>query len=169
MKIDNIFFFCTNYVNINKLLLINKTLNTETIISIVGGTNMKKVLLIALVCIVLITGCGESKSKDIIYTITKDKDITEELSKSEIDAICDENEVNYNENYLNKAVSFTGTVSKVDQYNNDVHIEFENGYLGVARRDYKKKTSDLKVGDELHCTATLGNCAFHWMVNLYCE
>ena len=130
---------------------------------------MKKKFILLFICFFVFTGC-EKKNSDVIYTITLDDGTIEKLSYSELKEKVNSNEVNWENNYMNRDVSFTGIVKGIEAYNGDANIEFENGLTAQVDKysPYYKETSNISIGDTLTCTGTLPSSALFWMLNIKC-
>ena len=131
---------------------------------------MKKKFILIFIFIFVFSGC-EKKNSEIVYTITLDDGTIEKLSYSELKEKADSNGVNWNNNYMNRDVEFTGVVEGIDDYNGDANIKFKNGITAHVDKysSYYKNTEDIAVGDTLTCTGTLPNSALVWMFNIKCN
>lgn len=142
----------------------------------------KKILLLTLLTSAfLLTGCSEEKIEtpeevkaDVVYTVTKKDGSKETLKYSELKAIQEENEINWKNNYANRWVSFTGTVTSVGSYNSDIHIIIDGGmFLNIddsASDSIRYRAESLKKGDVLTCEGTLGYIpSLSGIINVRCD
>lgn len=108
--------------------------------------NMKRLiaLLLAAVLALSLVACGgeESEQRDAILTITKADGTEETMTSDELMDIYEENEINYNDNYMGCEVIVEGYVLDIEQdrreiFNNiwadtaEISLEGYNGTRGI--------------------------------------
>ena len=138
------------------------------------------VLLTAAVLALSLAACGGGgkEQRDATLTITKADGIVETLTSEELEAIYDENEVDYNNNYLGCEVTVEGYVLEIEQDRREIvdniwadaavfTLEDERGesgavggvtfWVNMESKNYKDLDfSTIKPGQKVRVQGTIG-------------
>ena len=135
-------------------------------------------LLLAAVLVLSLAACGgeESEQRDAILTITKSDGTEETITSEELMDIHDENEINYNNNYMGCEAIVEGYVTEVEQgrreiftniWADTVEITLESDstitgitfFLVLEDNSYEDiDFSTIMTGTKIRVTGYIGEC-----------